>query len=380
MTASQVSTARIPVAGPWVTEHEVAYVTDAARNGWYSRWSEYIDRFEKTFAADVGVPFAISAPSGTAAIHLAMAALGIGPGDQVIVPECTWISSASPALYLGAEPVFADIDPVTWCLSPDSFEAHITSRTRAVVVVDLYGSMPDMDAIEEIARKHNIVVLEDAAEAIGSSYRGRRAGSFGSCGLFSFHGTKTITTGEGGMLVTGSQELFERCLVLRDQGRNPMTRQRLWNDELGYKVKMSSLCAAFGLAQVERVDELVARKREIFHWYKEELGDTAGITLNAEPEGVFNSYWMTTAVFSRESKVTKESAMEALDAAGIDSRPFFYPLSMLPPFAHLPTVVNARERNNVAYEVSARAINLPSAMSLRRDDVSRVSEVVRALV
>ncbi len=371
---------RIPVAGPWVTDREVDYMADAARNGWYDHWSDYIDRFEAAFASHVGVPHAISVPSGTAAIHLAMAALGLGPGDEVIVPESTWIASASPALYLGAEPVFADIDPVTWCISPDSFEAHITPRTRALVVVDLYGSMPEMDAIERIAARHNIAIIEDAAEAIGSSYRGRIAGSFGDCGVFSFHGTKTITTGEGGMFVTGSKELYERARVLRDQGRNPAARHKLWNDELGYKFRMSGLCAAFGLGQVERVDELVARKREIFDWYRAELCGVPDVTLNAEPEGVFNSYWMTTVVFAEATGITKEQAMDFFAEAGIDTRPFFYPLSMLPPFADLATVRGAAERNPVAYDISARAINLPSAMSLSREDVRCVAETLRRLL
>jgi perosamine synthetase len=370
---------RIPVAGPWVTEREVEYVADAARNGWYEHWSDYIDRFEAAFASYVGVPYAISVPSGTAAIHLAMAALDLGPGDEVIVPEITWIASASPALYLGAEPVFADVDPGTWCLSAESFEAHITPRTKAAVVVDVYGGMPDMDAIERIAARHGIAIIEDAAEAIGSRYRGRMAGSFGDCGVFSFHGTKTITTGEGGMLVTKSPELYERCLVLRDQGRNPRARQKLWNDELGYKMKMSGLCAAFGLAQVERAQELVERKREIFSWYAKELA-CSPVTLNVEPEGGFNSYWMTTAVFPASAGVTKEAAMEAFEASGIDSRPFFYPMSMLPPFEHLETVAGARERNAVSYDISARAINLPSPMNLRREQAGRVAHVLRRLV
>jgi len=368
---------RIPVAGPWVTDREVEYVADAARNGWYGNWSHYIQRFERAFADYVGVPYAISLPSGTAGIHLAMATLRIGPGDEVIVPESTWIASASPAVLLGATPVFADIDPVTWCLDPASFEANITPRTKAVVVVDLYGSMAAMDEIEAIAARHGIAVIEDAAEALGSVYRGRRAGSFGIAGVFSFHGTKTLTTGEGGMLVTSDPDFYQRALVLSDQGRNPRERQRLWNDELGYKFKMSGLQAAFGLAQVERADELVARKREIFSWYRERLASLPGVTLNAEPPGVTNSCWMTTAVFARELGITREGAMDYFDRNGVDTRPFFYPLSSLPPLASFG---GGREVNPVAYDVSSRAINLPSALCLSEAQVDRVCELVRALV
>ena len=368
---------RIPVAGPWVTEKEVAYVADAARNGWYSNWSDYIVRFERAFAEYVGVPHAISLPSGTAGIELAMAALGLEAGDEVIVPEATWIASASPAVHMGAVPVFADIDPATWCLSAESFEAQITPRTKAVVVVDLYGGMPEMDAIEQIAARHGVAIIEDAAEAVGSSFKGRRAGSFGNCGVFSFHGTKTMTTGEGGMLVTSDGALYERCRVLADQGRDPNERQRLWNNELGYKFKMSGLQAAFGLGQVERMDELVAKKREIFAWYSEALRDVPEITLNIEPPGTFNSYWMTTAIFDRATGVTRECAMQFLDERGIDSRPFFYPLSSLPPLRNFG---GGREVNPVAYDVSSRGINLPSALCLTRGDVERVSQELRCLL
>jgi perosamine synthetase len=240
--------------------------------------------------------------------------------------------------------------------------------------------MPDMDRITAIAQRHNIAIVEDAAEALGSSYRGVKAGAFGECGVFSFHGTKTITTGEGGMFVTRSKELYGRALVLRDQGRDPRARQRLWNDELGYKFRMSGLCAAFGLGQVQRADELVERKREIFRWYQEELSGLPGVELNCEPPDTFNSVWMTTAVFDERLGVTKERAMEHFAAACIDTRPFFYPLSMLPPFADLPTVRGARERNPIAYDISSRAINLPSAMSLTREDVARVARATRELV
>jgi perosamine synthetase len=238
---------------------------------------------------------AISLPSCTSAIHLSLAALQIGPGDEVVVPDVTWIASAAPITYVGAVPVFADIDPFTWCLDPHSFAACITPRTRAVIPVDLYGGMPDMEAINRIAGDRGIAVIEDAAQAIGSGYRGRRAGAFGDAGVFSFHGSKTLTTGEGGMMVTDRDDLYERARVLSDHGRPPGDRIFM-NSEVAFKYKMSSTQAALGLAQLERIDELIARKRQIFHWYRDELMDLAGVTLNREPNGSVNSYWMVTII------------------------------------------------------------------------------------
>ena len=212
---------RIPIAGPWITEKEIAYVADAAATAWYGNANSFQDRFERAFAAYLGARHAVCLPSCTSAIHLALAALGVGPGDEVIVPESTWIASAAPITYVGATPVFADVDAQTWCLAAESFEACVTPHTRAVIPVDLYGNMPDMDAINAVAKRHRIDVIEDAAEAIGSEYHGRRAGSCGDVGVFSFHGTKTLTTGEGGMLVTNRDDVVQRVRVLRDHGRQP---------------------------------------------------------------------------------------------------------------------------------------------------------------
>jgi len=240
---------RIPVSGPSITEHEIAYVTDAARTAWYAQHRVYHDRFEQAFASHLGVEFAMALPSCTAAIHLALAAMGVGPGDEVIVPDITWIASAAPISYLGATPVFADIDRDTWCIAASSLESLITARTKAVIVVDLYGSMPNWDDVLKVAQRHDIDVIEDAAEAVGSRYRDRAAGSFGRANVFSFHGSKTLTTGEGGMLATNDRALFDRAQVLRDHGR-PAGDRFFQNKEVAYKYKMSSLQAALGLAQL----------------------------------------------------------------------------------------------------------------------------------
>ena len=224
----------IPVSGPWITQREIDYVTDAVTNAWYGNANAWHSRFEQTFARYLGMRHAIALPSCTSAIHLSLLALGVGPGDEVIVPDVTWIASAAPITYVGATTVFADIDPLNWCLDARSFEACITSRTKAVIPVDLYGNMPDMRAIQEIARRHDIAIIEDAAEAIGSEFGGKLAGSFGEAGVFSFHGSKTLTTGEGGMLVLDDEAAYIRCLTLRDHGRAP-GEVMFWNETVGFK-------------------------------------------------------------------------------------------------------------------------------------------------
>ncbi|HYY43348.1 MAG TPA: DegT/DnrJ/EryC1/StrS family aminotransferase, partial [Pyrinomonadaceae bacterium] len=207
---------QLPVAGPSITQKEIDYVTDAVTNAWYGNANAYHERFERAFADYLGVRHAMALPSCTSGLHLALAALGVGPGDEVIVPEETWIASAAPISYVGATPVFADVDERTWCLAADSFAACITPRTKAVIPVDLYGNQPDWQAIRAVAEQHGIAIIEDAAEAVGSEYKGQKAGTFGRAGVFSFHGSKTLTTGEGGLLVTDDRELFERAQFLRD--------------------------------------------------------------------------------------------------------------------------------------------------------------------
>ncbi len=371
---------KVPVAGPWVTDLEVQYVADAARNAWYDDWNMYNEKFESAFAERHNVPYAISLPSCTSGLHLALAALGVGPGDEVIVPESTWIATAVPVTYVGATPVFADIDPATWCLSAQSFEDNISPRTKAVIPVDLYGGFPDFAAIRAIAERYNIAIIEDAAEAVGSRYLGHAAGTLGDVGVFSFHGSKTMTTGEGGMLITRDRTLFERATMLRDQGRSPAGRKKLFNEAIGFKYRMSSLQAAFGLAQLERLDDLVAKKREIFGWYESRLGNVPGVSLNAEPEGILNTFWMVTPVWDRSFGASKEDVIDRMGEAGFDTRPFFYPLSSLPAFSHLVdagTMVE-RERNPVAYDVSSRAINLPCGLGLTEEQADGASKAFLA--
>ena len=366
---------RIPVAGPSITQKEVDYVADAVARAWYGDANLYHERFERAFAEYVGVEHAISLPSCTSAIHLALLALNVGPGDEVIVPDVTWIASAAPISYVGATPVFADIDPVSWCLSASSFEACITERTKAVIVVDLYGGMPDWNALRATAERHGVPIIEDAAEAIGSEYRGHKAGSLGEVGVFSFHGSKTLTTGEGGMLVTDRGDVNQRVRFLRDHGRKPGDRF-FYNAEVAYKYKMSSMQAALGLAQLERIDALVGRKREIFRWYQARLGGQPGITLNAEPEGTRNSYWMTTMVLDPAVGLTKAEIMDLLERRGVDSRPFFHPLSAIPAYAGVAGTGEAAGRNCVSYRIAPYGVNLPSALSLDAPAIDRVCDAI----
>jgi perosamine synthetase len=368
---------RIPVAGPWVTAKEIEYVTDAATTSWGENANVYVHRFERAFAERVGVRHAVSLPSCTSAIHLSLAALGVGPGDEVVVPDLTWIASVAPVTYVGATAVFADVDEKTWCLSAKSFESVITRRTKAVIPVDLYGGMPDMTAIRAVAERHGIAIVEDAAEAVGSRYRGRAAGSLGDTGVFSFHGSKTLTTGEGGMLVTDRDDLFKRTLVLRDHGRQPGDTSFV-NTEVAFKYKMSALQAAFGLGQVERLDELVTRKRAIFEWYREDLLGTDGVTLNHEPPDVFNSYWMVTVILDPARGIDKTELMGRMSERGIDCRPIFSPLSSLPAFAAHPSAPAASVRNKISYALGPYGVNLPSGFNLDRDTVRYVAESLRA--
>jgi len=370
---------RIPVAGPWITEKEIQYVTDAVTNAWYGNANMFHERFEKAFAAYVGRKYAIALPSCTSALHLALLASGAGIDDEVIVPDATWIATSAPVSYVGATPVFADIDSHSWCLDAGSLEANITPKTKAVIVVNLYGNMPDMDAILEIARRHGIAVIEDAAESIGSEYKGRKAGSFGLASAFSFHGSKTLTTGEGGMLLADDEDVHQRCLFLRDHGRAPGEKQ-FWNTAVAHKYKMSSMQAALGLAQLERIEELVERKRQIFSWYQEAVADTEDIVLNSEAPGVKNTYWMVTAVLDAKMGWTKERLIAAMAERAIDCRPFFYPLSSLPAYEHLEQAAVAHSRNTIAYGISPYAINLPSGLNLTQAHVERVVDSLKALL
>jgi len=369
----------IPVAGPWITQKEIDYVTEAVSNAWYASANIFHERFERAFAEYLGTKFAIALPSCTSAIHLSLLAFNVGQGDEVIVPDATWIASAAPISYVGATPVFADVDPKTWCIDAKSFEQNITKKTKAIIPVDLYGNMPDMDAIIAVAKKHNIIIIEDAAEAIGSLYKNKKAGSFGNTGVFSFHGSKTLTTGEGGMLVTNDEAIYRRVLFLRDHGRQPGD-SLFWNTEVAYKYKMSSMQAALGLAQLERIDDLIDKKIEIFNWYKQELLACPEFEINFQASETRNTYWMITIVVKESLGLSKEHVMSELKKRHVDCRPFFYPLSSLPAYSHLSSTKVAQVKNVVSKRLGNYGINLPSALSLTKEQVQYVCQQLKEVV
>lgn len=365
---------RIYYTKPSITELEVAYAADAARNGWGERCYEYIYRFEELFKQHLGMQYAIATSSCTGALHMGLAALGVGPEDEVILADTNWIASAAPIIYLGAKPVFVDILPDSWCIDPKLAEAAITPRTKAIIAVHLYGNLCDIDKLLEIGDRHGISVIEDAAEAIGSQYHGKRAGSMGKFGSFSFHGTKTLTTGEGGMFVTNDANLYERVLTLSNHGRRVRGQtKQFWPDVVGFKYKMSNIQAAIGCAQMERIEELISRKREILATYRERLANLPGISMNPEPEGTVNGAWMPTAVFDAQTGVTREMLQGAFAAEDIDARVFFHPLSSLPMFENQPD-------NSFAWDIPMRAINLPSYHDILRSNQDRVVAVINLMM
>jgi perosamine synthetase len=363
---------RIHYTKPSITALEVRYATDAAANGWGEHCYDYIYRFEAAFKTHLSVEYAIATSSCTGALHMGMAALGIGPGDEVILADTNWIATAAPIVHLGAKPVFVDILPDSWCIDPALAEGAITPQTKAIIATHLYGNLCEMKELLEIGERHGVPIIEDAAEAIGSIYHGQRAGSMGKFGTFSFHGTKTLTTGEGGIFVTNDPDLYQTVLTLSNHGRVKGQTKQFWPEMVGFKYKMSNIQAAIGCGQVERIGELISRKREIFRAYQEKLLDLPGISMNPEPEGTVNGTWMPTVVFGPETGITQEIMQTAFTTENADARVFFWPLSSLPMFKSMPT-------NSIAWAVPERSINLPSYHNMVQTEIERVVEVIRRL-
>ncbi len=361
---------RIHYTKPSITDLEIGYAADAAANGWGERCYDYIYKFEAAFREHIGSSYAIATSSCTGALHMGLAALGVGRDDEVILADTNWIATAAPLVHLGAKPIFVDILPDTWCIDPDLVEAAITKRTKAIIAVHLYGNLCDMSRLLDIGEKYGIPVVEDSAEAIGSQYFGKRAGSMGAFGAFSFHGTKTVTTGEGGMFVTNDKELYDRVLTLSNHGRSASQTKQFWPDAVGFKYKISNIQAAIGLAQMERVDELIERKREIFHYYRNGLSGLSNLHMNPEDSNIVNGAWMPTVVFDKISGVTREGLQEAFQRENIDARVFFHPLSGLPMF-------EPADRNVNSWDIPTRAINLPSFHDMTGHDLDRVLDTIK---
>lgn len=361
---------RIYYTKPSITEREVRYATDAAANGWGERCYDYLHRFERDFAAHLGAKHAIATSSCTGAMHLGLAGLGVGPGDEVIMADINWIASAAPIVHLGAKPVFVDVLPDSWCIDPQKAEAAVTPRTKAIMAVHLYGNLCELDALLAIGARRGIAIVEDAAEALGSVWHGRRAGSLGAFGSFSFHGSKTVTTGEGGMFVTSDAALYERVLTLSNHGRARGEKRHFWPEVVGFKYRLSNIQAAIGCAQLERIEELVARKREIFQGYARRLGGLP-VKLNPEPAGTVNGYWMPTCVVDEGVAFDRDELLAAFKQNDIDARVFFWPLTMVPPFA-------PPAKHPVSYGLYPRAMNLPTYHDMTEGDLDKVCALVAA--
>ena len=358
----------IPVAAPTLGGNEAKYVMDCLESTWISSTGRYIELFEDAFAQFCGVEHAITCSNGTAALHLALLALNLQPGDEVIVPTLTFVASANAVAYCGGQPVFVDVDPDSWTIDPAQIERRITPRTRGIIAVHLAGHPADMTAIMAIARRHHLFVLEDAAQAHGAEMSGRRVGSIGDIATFSFFGNKIITTGEGGMVTTNDAALAHRVRLLKNHGMD--SQRRYWHPVVGYNYRMTNIQAAIGMAQIERVDWQLARRREVVAWYREALAGVAGVTWQQERPWARHVWWMFTAVLGDEFGADRDAVMARLQQRGIETRRVVYPMHQLPPYqdgergAQFP----------VAEALSARGLNLPTWAGLTRADVDFIAQ------
>ncbi len=372
MGVSEANSARrfIPVSAPALVGNEKAYVLDCLESTWISSKGRYIERFEAAFAEFCRVQYAVSCCTGTAALHLALLALGVGPGDEVIIPALTYVATANAVTYCGAHPVLVDSEPQTWNLDPSQIEETITPRSKGIVVVHLFGHPVDMDPVLQIARKHNLFVVEDAAQAHGAEYKGRRVGSLGDVGTFSFYGSKILTTGQGGAVVTNDGQLAACIQQLRSQGMD--ADRRYWFPVVGYNYQMTNVAAAIGLAQMEQVEWHLARRRQIAQQYAHRLATLPGVSLQAQKPWAGSAHWMTGIVLSDDLALSRDSVMAALLEQGIETRPFFYPVHQLPMYAEHCGM----QRYPVADWLGARGFCLPSSAALEEQDVTFVCQQV----
>ena len=364
----------IPVASPALIGKEKEYVLDCLESTWISSSGKYIDLFERNFAEFCGTNYGISCCNGTAALHLALMAFDIGSGDEVIVPTLTFVATANAVTYCGAKPIFVDSEPETWNIDPSKIEEKITKNTKGIIVVHLYGHPVDMDPIIEIAENYGLFVIEDAAEAHGAEYKGRRVGSIGDIGTFSFYGNKIITTGEGGMIVTNDDKLADKIRLLRGQGMDP--NKRYWFPILGYNYRMTNIAAAIGLAQLENIDWHIERRRENAKLYNELLGKNLKITLQPEKEWAKNVYWMTTILLEDICPFDRDEMLLKLAGIGIETRPVFYPMHTLPMYCDS----NKGNEFVISEKISKNGLNLPSSCTLTHDDIVFICEKIRELI
>ena len=365
---------KIAYTKPSITDLEVTYATDAARNGWGENCYDYIYKFENAFKEHLNVKYSISTSSCTGALHMGMHALGIGPGDEVIMANTNWVATAAPIIHLGATPIFVDILSDSWCIDPEQVEKAISKKTKAIIAVHLYGNLCDMERLLNIGKKYNIPIIEDAAEAIGSIYKDKRAGSMGEFGAFSFHGTKTITTGEGGIFVTNNDKLFEKVLTLSNHGRKRGEKRQFWPEMAGFKYKMSNISASIGLAQMERIDELIEKKRNTFLSYKKYLSKYP-LKMNPEENLCKNGFWMPTIVFDKKLQISNSSLIKFLSSYNIDARVFFWPLTQTQIYGK-----KAFNKNYLSESIHNRALNLPSSSDIREYEIKFVCDLIAKFI
>ena len=363
---------RISYTKPSITEVEINYASDAAKNGWGSKCYEYINRFEESFKKHLDVKYCIATSSCTGALHMGLYALNIKPGDEIILANTNWVATAAPIIHLGAMPVFVDILEKSWCIDPENVRQAINSKTKAIIATHLYGNLCEMNNLLSIGEEYNIPIIEDSAEAIGSIYKGKKAGSMGLFGTFSFHGTKTITTGEGGIFVTNDKFLFEKVLTLSNHGRSTKQTKQFWPDMIGFKYKMSNIQAAIGLGQLERLNYLLKKKREIFNHYKNYLSDLP-LIMNPEDDDCTNGYWMPTIVFKKDFKIKRDNLISYLNSQNIDARVFFWPLSHTP----IKGKKAFNKKEYLSEEIHLRSLNLPSSFDLTTTDIKFVCDSMR---
>lgn len=361
----------ILTAGPSISSLERGYVADATAKGWNTHHSDYLKAFQNEFAEMVGSKFALATSSCTGALHLSLLALGIGPGDEIIVPDITWVATASAVMYVGAKPIFVDVDPKHWTIDPSKIKEAITENTKAIIPVHLYGYGAPMYEIMQLAKEFNLYVIEDSAPAIGTRIGTKFAGSFGEFGCYSFQGAKLLVTGEGGMLVTDDAELFEKARKIQDHGRLPGT---FWIDQLGYKYKMNNITAALGLAQIQRSANQINRKRQINSWYKEGLSDVDFIDFQEEMVGSESICWMTSFTLGSNSKISRDDLINKLRLNGVDSRPVFPSISQYEIWGYTPQI----PKNSKL--IGDTGINLPSGVTLSEASVHKVIQSIRDIL
>jgi perosamine synthetase len=358
----------IPVYQPSLVGNEKAYVSECLDTTWISSKGAYVTRFEEDFVNFLRMRDATSVSNGTVALHLALHTLGIGKDDEVIVPTLTYIASVNAIAFVGATPVFVDSDPDTWNLDVAKIERVITPRTKAILAVHLYGAVCEMDKLQALCKKHNLLLIEDVAEAFGSQFHGRFAGTFGDISTFSFFGNKTITTGEGGMVASNDSSTIARAAYLKSQAVSP-TRE-YWHDEIGFNFRMTNICAAIGVAQLEQANSIIEAKRRLATWYQEDL-DGLPITFQAELPYTVHTYWMV-SILANDTAM-RDRIRQVLKEAGVETRPLFPPAHMMPMF-------QSNEVFPVAENLSSRGLNLPSYPSLTRDQVSYISAKIKEAI